>query len=89
MLVLSRKVGEKILIGDDIVITVVDIGNSRLKVGIQAPSQHRILRSELTATNDRPGPAGPDAMPSLRTTIVNGRRPHSRRHAARGELTGA
>jgi len=49
MLVLTRKVGEKILIGDDITITVVDIGKARLKLGIEAPAGHRILRSELIA----------------------------------------
>ena len=47
MLVLTRKVGETILIGDDIVITVVNIGNSRMKLAIDAPAGHRILRSEL------------------------------------------
>jgi carbon storage regulator len=47
MLVLTRKVGETILIGDDIAITVVDIEKSRLKVAIDAPARHRILRSEL------------------------------------------
>ena len=47
MLVLTRKLGEKILIGDDITITVVNIGKSRVKLGIEAPAGHRILRSEL------------------------------------------
>ena len=47
MLVLTRKLGEKILIGDDITITVVDIGKSRVKLGIEAPAGHRILREEL------------------------------------------
>jgi carbon storage regulator len=47
MLVLTRKLGEKIVIGDDIVITVVDIGNSRMKLAIDAPARHRILRNEL------------------------------------------
>ncbi len=55
MLVLTRKIGEKILIGDDITITVVDIGKSRLKVGIEAPAGHRILRSELV---ERARPTG-------------------------------
>ncbi len=49
MLVLTRKLGEKILIGDDITITVVDIGKSRVKLGIEAPAGHHILRSELVA----------------------------------------
>lgn len=47
MLVLTRKYGEKIRIGDDITITVVEIGKSRVKLGIEAPAGHRILRSEL------------------------------------------
>jgi carbon storage regulator len=47
MLVLTRKLGEKILIGDGITITVVDIGKSRVKVGIEAPAGHKILREEL------------------------------------------
>jgi carbon storage regulator len=54
MLVLTRKVGEKILIGDDVTITVVDIGKSRLKLGIEAPAGHRILRSELIAEDQTP-----------------------------------
>ena len=54
MLVLTRKVGEKILIGDDITVTVVDLGKSRLKLGIEAPAGHRILRSELIAEDQRP-----------------------------------
>ena len=47
MLVLTRKHGEKIRIGNDITITVVDIGKARVKLGIEAPAGHRILRSEL------------------------------------------
>ena len=59
MLVLTRKLGEKILIGDDIVITVVEAGKSRLKLGITAPAGTRVLRSELD-----PGriPAGLDCV---------------------------
>jgi carbon storage regulator len=45
MLVLTRKLGETIVIGDDITITVVDIGKSRVKLGIKAPAGHHILRT--------------------------------------------
>ena len=48
MLVLSRKPGEKIEIGDDIVITVVRIGPNRVSIGIEAPKGMKILRQELT-----------------------------------------
>lgn len=47
MLVLSRKAGERILIGEDIAITVVRIGPNTVKVGIDAPKDKRIVREEL------------------------------------------
>jgi carbon storage regulator len=56
MLVLTRKLGETILIGDEIVITVVDIENSRMKLAIDAPAGHRILRSELDLREASPCP---------------------------------
>ena len=48
MLVLSRKPGDQILIGDDIVITVVRLGPNTVKIGIDAPKDVGILRPELT-----------------------------------------
>lgn len=47
MLVLSRKPGDQILIGDDIVITVVRLGPNTVKIGIDAPKDVGILRPEL------------------------------------------
>ncbi len=48
MLTLTREVGEKILIGDDIVITVVSVSeNGRVRLGIEAPRQIRIDRAEV------------------------------------------
>ena len=49
MLVLSRKAEEKIHIGDDIVITVVSLANGKVRLGIEAPPDVHILRSELVA----------------------------------------
>lgn len=49
MLVLSRHVNETIRIGDDIVVTVVRIDGDRVRLGISAPTQVKILRSELIA----------------------------------------
>ena len=48
MLVLSRKPGERILIGDDIAITIVRIGPNNVRVGIEAPRELNIVREELT-----------------------------------------
>lgn len=47
MLVLSRKVGEKLHIGDDIVLTVTMVKGNRVKLGIEAPENVRIVRGEL------------------------------------------
>lgn len=47
MLVLSRKVGERILIGDDIRLTIVRIGAGGVRVGIEAPAQLNVVREEL------------------------------------------
>jgi len=57
MLVLSRKPGERILIGDDVVVTVVRIGPNNVRVGIEAPRELNIVREELcdresTETNE-------------------------------------
>lgn len=47
MLVLSRKLGEKIYIGDNICITVVDIDRGKIRLGIEAPREVAIFRQEL------------------------------------------
>jgi carbon storage regulator len=47
MLVLSRKLGEKIYIGDNICITVVDIDRGKIRLGIEAPREVPIYRQEL------------------------------------------
>lgn len=47
MLVLSRKPGEKILIGDNVTITIVRIGPNTVRLGIEAPRDMNIVREEL------------------------------------------
>ena len=53
MLVLSRKVGEKLVIGDGIVITVNRVVGQRVSLGIEAPPHVRIVRGELEIHEDR------------------------------------
>ena len=47
MLVLTRKNGETIKIGDDIEITIVSAKNDQVKIGIKAPKNIEILRKEI------------------------------------------
>lgn len=63
MLVLTRKQGEKIKIGDNITVTVLGVRGGVLKLGIDAPPHVRILRGELSdwigpewAEEERPDP---------------------------------
>ena len=49
MLVLSRKLGEKIYINENICITVVDIDRGKIRLGIDAPRDVPIFRQELLA----------------------------------------
>jgi carbon storage regulator len=47
MLVLSRKIDESIIIADNIEIVIVDIVGERVKIGIEAPKDVKIFRSEI------------------------------------------
>ena len=47
MLVMSRRQGETILIGDEIEIVIAHIGRSRVKVGIRAPRQLQVIAREM------------------------------------------
>lgn len=47
MLVLSRKIGEKICIDGEITLTVLSVQGNRIRLGIVAPESHSIQRSEI------------------------------------------
>ena len=47
VLVLSRKVGERILIGDQIAVTVVRVAQGGVRLGIEAPAELSVVREEL------------------------------------------
>lgn len=50
MLVLSRKSGESLWINDNIEVRIVEVSNDKVKIGITAPKEVKILRSELCQT---------------------------------------
>ena len=47
MLVVSRKIGERILIGDKIAITVVKLAGGAVRLGVDAPAEMAVMREEL------------------------------------------
>lgn len=47
MLVLSRKIGESIVIGNDIRVTITDIVNGKVKIGVTAPREVPVHRKEV------------------------------------------
>lgn len=47
MLVLTRKIGEGIVIGDNIKVTVVEIKGGAIRIGIDAPAEKKIYRQEI------------------------------------------
>jgi carbon storage regulator len=64
MLVLSRKRDERIVIGDNIVITVVDVRGDKVRLGIEAPSEVPVHRQEVLDALRRAAAAqSPPAVP--------------------------
>jgi carbon storage regulator len=64
MLILSRKLGEEVVIGDNIRLTVVSIRGSQIQLGLTAPAHVVIRRAELCLnTGDRGAPpSGPTTL---------------------------
>lgn len=49
MLVITRKAGQAIRIGDDVTITVLDVAGSTVRIGIDAPTEIPVFRQEIWA----------------------------------------
>jgi len=60
MLVLTRRIGEQIVIGDGVIVSIERVTGERVKFGIQAPADVKILRGELN-----PCPPAPPAPPTV------------------------
>ena len=68
MLVLSRKVGEEIIIGDNIKVVVNRISGNRVTIGVAAPSDVHIVRGELKAVVDSFAESTPIAQTNTEMT---------------------
>ncbi|MCU0709834.1 MAG: carbon storage regulator [Pirellula sp.] len=47
MLILSRRESERVYLGDDIVLTIVRVNGDKVRIGVEAPPNVKILRNEL------------------------------------------
>ncbi|UTC67468.1 MULTISPECIES: carbon storage regulator CsrA [unclassified Treponema] len=67
MLILSRKTNQKILIGDDIEITIIDIRGDQVKIGVDAPASVKVFREEIyqEIQNENKAALVKDAKPNL------------------------
>ncbi len=70
MLIITRRPGEKIMLGDDIVVHVMEIVGNSVRVGIQAPRSVPVYREEIwdavRAENRAAAASGPTALPGPR-----------------------
>ena len=69
MLNVSRRVGEKVVIGDDIVVEVLEVTGSIVRLGIQAPRAVKIYRQEIwdavRSENQAAAAADPAGLPTV------------------------
>lgn len=76
MLVLSRKSGEQIQIGDDVTIEVRRVAGNRVALAVQAPRDVRILRGELveaaTSFEEPDAEKAKEDVPKMLTFVIDG-----------------
>jgi carbon storage regulator len=77
MLMMSRREGETILIGDDIEIVIAHIGRSRVKVGIQAPRQLSVVAQEVKLVRDENLAAAADHSGQVLSELLAKLRPRT------------
>jgi carbon storage regulator len=67
MLVLSRKIGQRVMIGGGIMVTVVAARGGQVRLGVEAPQDVTILRDELSASDDTASSTRPARTPRGRS----------------------
>ncbi len=70
MLVVSRKTGEGIVISEEIRITVIEAGKDKVKIGIDAPKNVRIVREEIFVTEKQNMQASHTLSPDIMERLL-------------------
>jgi carbon storage regulator len=77
MLILTRRVGESVVIGDDIVVTVVEVRGDAIRLGIEAPRAVDVHREEiyleLQRANKQAASPGSEGIEALKTLVLEHR----------------
>jgi carbon storage regulator len=72
MLVISRKSGERVCLGDDITVTVLEVVGSTVRLGIDAPAEVRVFRHEIWEAVKRENLAAADTSITALPTSNDG-----------------
>ncbi len=70
MLVIRRRAGESLFIGEGVEIKILEVGASQVKLGIEAPKEVTILRSEVRETQQANQAAARQASPELMAEML-------------------
>lgn len=83
MLVLSRRIGETLIISDNIKVTVLGITGTQVRIGIEAPQEISVHRQEVheRISGERPDPPPPPPERNFRDRPIQGTIPLRRRRA--------
>jgi carbon storage regulator len=76
MLVLTRRIGESVLIGGEVTVTVLDVKGDSIRLGVDAPRTTRIQRAEIVeavSAENVSAAADPDAEDALRAALTRRR----------------
>ena len=74
MLILTRKINEKIKIGNEITLSIIEIKGEQVKIGVEAPKEVKVFRQEVfnaIQNENRAAAVSPDTICSLSNLFLN------------------
>lgn len=73
MLIITRRAGQRIIVGDDLIFTVMEVAGQTVRIGIEAPKSLPIYREEIwleiKAENEAAAHTAAATLPPLRETV--------------------